>query len=169
MDMKNHIIAALREEFERWEELLAGMDEAQISTPLLPSPWTTKDVVAHLWAWQQRSIARVKAAALDQPPEFPHWPVEADPDAEGSTDRTNAWIYETNRDLPWSTVHRSWRDGFEQFLQLAEQRSERDLLDLERYPWLNGYSLAVILLSSYDHHQEHYENLVTWQREQMKL
>lgn len=31
----------------------------------------------------------------------------------------------------------------------------------ERLPWLKGYSLAFILVASYDHHQEHFEKLST--------
>ena len=40
MYMKQHILAALSEEFNRWEELLAGMSEAQITAPQLPSNWS---------------------------------------------------------------------------------------------------------------------------------
>jgi hypothetical protein len=43
---------------------------------------------------------------------------------------------------------------------LAEQISERDLLDSSRYAWLEGYSLALVLRASYDHHQEHLEKLI---------
>jgi hypothetical protein len=62
MDDKTTIVAMLREEFKRWEELLAGMSEAQLTDPQLPSNWSIKDVIAHLWPWQQRSIARMEAA-----------------------------------------------------------------------------------------------------------
>ena len=39
MNMKEHVLTALREQFEAWEELLASMSEEQITTPLLPSKW----------------------------------------------------------------------------------------------------------------------------------
>jgi hypothetical protein len=51
MNMKQHILAALREEFNRWEDLLASMSEEQITAPHLPSHWSIKDVIAHLRAW----------------------------------------------------------------------------------------------------------------------
>ena len=92
MYMKRHILTALREEFNRWEELLAGMSDEQITTPHLPSNWSIKDEIAHLRAWQQRSIARLEAALLNREPEFPKWLPELDPDSEGNTDQTNAWI-----------------------------------------------------------------------------
>ena len=33
MNMKDHILAALREQFERWEELLANLSEEQVVAP----------------------------------------------------------------------------------------------------------------------------------------
>ena len=165
MNMKQHILAALIEEFERWEELLSGISEEQITAPLRPSNWSIKDVMVHLWAWQQRSIARLEAALLNREPVFPEWPEESDPDAEGDTDRINAWIYQSHREQPWAQVYQNWREGFLRFLELPEGIPERELLDADRYPWLKGYSLALILLASYDHHQEHLEKTYAWLRE----
>jgi len=162
MNMQDHILAALREQFNRWEELLAAMSKEQITTPLPPSTWSVKDVIAHLWAWQQRSIARLEAATLDQEPEFPTWLSDLDLDSEDSTDQVNTWIYETYRELPWSKVYRNWREGFLRFLELGERVSEKDLLDAGRYAWLEGRPLALVLLGSYDHHQEHLEKSLAW-------
>ena len=61
MNMKEHILAALREQFERWELLLANLSEEQISTPAFDLNWSIKDVMAHLWAWQEISIARMES------------------------------------------------------------------------------------------------------------
>lgn len=160
MNMKEHILAALREQFTRWEELLASMRDEQLTVPHLPSHWSTKDVLVHLWAWQQRSIARLEAALSDREPKFPKWLPEVDPDLEGNTDQINAWIYTTYHEQPWSKVHQNWREGFLRFLELGEGISEKDLLDAGRYPWLDGHPLAFIFLASYDHHQEHLEKLL---------
>ncbi len=78
IDKKNHkdksqFITALGEEFNRWEELLAGMSEEQITAPHLLSNLSIKDVIAHWRAWQQVSIARLEAALLNKEPEFPQW------------------------------------------------------------------------------------------------
>ena len=48
MNEKEHILTALRDQFNRWEELLASMSEEQITAPHLPSDWSIKDVIAHL-------------------------------------------------------------------------------------------------------------------------
>ena len=101
MNMKDHILAALREKFDDWESLLSALSDGQITAPLLPSAWSIKDVIAHVMAWQQRSIARVEAALLDREPQFPAWSIGVDPDAEGTTERINAWLYDAYRDQPW--------------------------------------------------------------------
>ena len=61
MYMKTHMLAALREEFGQWENVLASLTETQITTPPQPGELSLKDEIAHLWAWQQRSIARLEA------------------------------------------------------------------------------------------------------------
>lgn len=163
---KAQILAMLQEEFERWEALLAGLGERRITARVLPGNWSVKDVMAHLRAWQQRSIARLEAALDDREPEFPWEPAEADESSEDDPDETNAWIYETYRDQPWPAVYQSWREGFVRFLTLGEAIPEEDLLDPMRYPWLGGQPLSMVLTSSYDHHhQEHLEPLVAWLRE----
>ena len=162
MNMRDHILVAMEEQLQGWEELLASLGDEQIKAPLLPSDWSIKDVIVHLWAWQQRSNARLDAALLNREPVFPAWIPDLNPDANGSPDQTNAWIYETYRELSWSEVVQNWRAGYLRLLKLGSGFSEKDLLDGGRYPWLEGYSLALVLLASYDHHQEHYEKLLAW-------
>lgn len=162
MNLKEHILTALREEYNRWEELLAGLSESQVAAPLLPSEWTTRDVVAHLRAWQQRSIARLEAALQDREPVFPQWNPQVEPDSDGDTDRVNDWIYQANRERPWLEVYQNWRNGFLRLLELGEQIPEKDLLDSSRYPWMEERPLALVFLGTYDHHQEHLEKLQAW-------
>jgi len=161
MNMKEHILEALREQFNRWEELLASLSDEQITTPHFYN-WSIKDVIVHLWAWQQISIARMEAAGLNREPEFPQWVTALPGDWEEDVDQTNARIHEIYHQEPWSEVYRRWREGFLRLLELGEPILERDLLDGDRYPWLKGYSLAFILVASYDHHQEHAEKLLAW-------
>jgi hypothetical protein len=164
MSMQAHILAAMQEQLERWETLLASLSTAQRQAPLLPSQWTVKDTLVHLWAWQQRSIARLEAAHQGGEPEFPQWLSGGNPDGEGIPDQINAWIYETYRDLPWELVYTKWRDGYQHFVELGGGISERDLLD-SYFSWMEGYPLANVLLASYNHHLEHLEKLIEWLQE----
>jgi hypothetical protein len=161
---KTRLINLMKEEFARWEELLAGLSEERLTDPM-PSGLSVKDVVAHLLAWQQRSIARLEAAMLHRTPEFPNWPEGLDPEAD-DVDQINAWIYETYHPRPWHSVHRDWKEGFQRLLKLAETLPEADLLEVGKYAWLPGYALADVLTGWYEHHhEEHLGPLQAWLEE----
>jgi hypothetical protein len=109
-------------------------------------------------AWQIRSIARLEAALVNKEPEFPKWPVEPEPDPGDNSDEINAWIYQTYHDQPFSSIHPAWSAGFQRFLELGQAIPEKDLLDPQRYPWMEGQPLAMVLIGSYEHH--HIDHLV---------
>lgn len=168
MNDKQQILNELAETFNRWQELLASLSEEQIAEPLQPSHWTVKDVIAHLWFWQQASIARMEAALHDKEPEFPEWWEIFGPDPEEDVDRTNAWNYERNRNKPWQQVYTDWKAQFQHYLELARQVPEKDLLKPGRYEWMGDYALSASSLGALEHHQEHYESLRLWLREHGK-
>jgi hypothetical protein len=156
---KQETLNALRTEFNRWEMLLASLSEAQLTTPEFDENWSIKDMVAHLHAWQQRSIARLEAVMHNREPEYAAWPEQFDPEAEGQPHELNAWLYQHYRDQPWSTVHQNWREGFLRFVELGAAISEADLTDADKYSWLEGYPPLAVLQGSLEHHQEHAEFL----------
>ena len=160
MSMKNHLILALREIYDAWEFTLADLSEAQITTAPAPGIWSVQDDLAHLWAWQQRSIARLEAALYDRPPVMPAFMDGVELVTEDNVDELNARIYAAFGEQPWPQVYQDWRSGFLKFLDTAAQISEKDLLDWDKYPWLGGFNLAAILIGSYEHHQEHLEVLL---------
>jgi hypothetical protein len=163
MTMKTHVIEACKEQIDEWENYLAGLSDAQIRTPLVPSHWTPKDVMAHLMAWQQRSNARFEAALTGGDPILPQWiEAGADPNSEENIDRTNAAIYELYRDFPWEEVYGNWRDGYARLLDQAAKVDEDPLFDSGRYDWMNGYSLGDVLVGTYHHHLEHIRGLREW-------
>lgn len=166
MDSKTQVLALLKDEFNRWEELLDSLEEEQITGPSLPSNWSIRDVIVHLWAWQQRTIARQEAALRNTEPNYPRWhdlgsePVTQDSDPDEDVDQSNAWIDGTYRDKPWPSVYQDWREQFLRLIELSEQTPETDLLDSEKYAWMDGYPLSESLEGTYEHHEEHLEELL---------
>ena len=165
MESKQELLAALRDVFDRWDGLLWRLSEEQIVARQLPSDLSIKDVVAHLAAWQQLSIARLAAALHNRELDFHLGPPELNP-ADENLEAVNGWIHRTYLDWPWSDVYRDWKEGFLRFLEMAEAIPERELLQVGKYAWLGELSLAAVLRGSYEHHQEeHYEPLVAWLKE----
>lgn len=163
MTDRQSMLTALRKELARWDALLGSLSEAQIVTPPSPGELSVKDVMAHLHAWQQISIARLEAALAGGEPVMPGWLGGKDPESEEDTDDYNATIHAAYREQSWPQVYQTWRDGFLRFLQLAEQLPEDVLFDTARFHWLNGYAPFAVLEGSYEHHHaDHYEPLLAW-------
>jgi hypothetical protein len=165
MSEKQVVLTRLAGEMERWEALLASLGEGQVTAPNLPGGWSIKDVVAHLRAWQQRSVARMEAALQAREPVFPAWPADLDPEQEGQPHALNDWLYQTSRDKPWPAVHQEWREGFGRLLELGAALPEADLLEPGKFAWLEGQALSLVLEASAEHHAEHWEWLLAWLRE----
>lgn len=165
MTDKEQLLTTLRAEYERWQALLASLDEEQLTSRTLPAGLSIKDVVGHLHAWQQISLARLEAGSAGRAPVLPVWLDGLAPDAEENLEQINAAIHAAWRDQPWPVVYGAWRTGFLHLLDLGMTIPASDLFDKRRYAWLDGYSLADILAGSYDHHHvEHYEALPAWLR-----
>lgn len=161
---KQELIDLHEREFEAWERLLAGLSTAQIMDPSLPDGLSVKDTMAHLRAWQQRTIALLEAGLHGHEPHFPQWPVELDESESGdAVDRANAWILETHRDRPWADVYQEWRSGFLRFLELLRAIPESDVRPDGKLAWVAEYQPLDIDPNSYDsHHAEHRVLLEGW-------
>ena len=166
MNMQEHIQAALREQMHDWMDVLEEADESRAIVPLTGSEWSLKDVVIHLWAWQQRSLARLEAALNGSQPQFPDWPAQYSPDTDASVDELNAWICETYQSHTWKQAYADWLAGYQRLIELSGRFAERDLFDDEHYPWMGGYPLAAVLTGTYDHHLEHVGQLRAWHKVQ---
>lgn len=165
MNSKKQILTALQDILDRWQELIASLSEEQITDPSLPSNWSVKDVVAHMYAWQQASVARVTAALNGKEPDYPEWWVMMGLDPEEHLDQTNALIYQINRDKPWSGVYAGWKAQFLHYLELLKQIPEKDLFEPGRYAWMGTYALSASSMGSLEHHEEHLETLLAWLKE----
>ncbi len=162
MNDKAPLLAALKTVFDRWQVLLGGLDEVQCAAPLTPSDWTVRDVIVHLWAWQQASVARAEAALHGRAPDYPAWWAICGPDPEEDVNRTNAWIHATYRDKPWPAAYADWQAQFRRYLDVLQVIPERDLLEPGKYAWMGGYPLSASLQGSCEHHEEHIEALLAW-------
>lgn len=168
MENKQEIMTRLQKVFTGWQELIASLSPEQISTPLLPSDWTIKDVVAHLWSWQQATVARAEAALLNKSPDYPEWWLTMGPDPDEDVDRTNAYLYQINQDKPWPKVYTDWKAQFSRYLELSRQLPEKDLLEPGKYAWMGSYALSASSMGTLEHHEEHLETLLAWLNEHRK-
>ncbi|MFX1284191.1 MAG: ClbS/DfsB family four-helix bundle protein [Promethearchaeota archaeon] len=156
---KKQSISLLKEIFNSWKDQLSKITENQVVVKRSNSNRSIKDDLSHLWIWQKISVARIEGALNNKNPNLDWWPEEFDPESETDLEKINEWIYEINMKKSWSNVYKDWKEGFSRLISLAEKINENDLLNPEKYSWLKGYPLIIVLQGSYNHHAEHLEKL----------
>ena len=153
MSSKTVIFHRMTEEFNKWENLLSRFDTNSCSQ-IVYENMTVKDILAHVMAWQQVSIARLEAGIEGREPIFPDW-FTGEPDSDLETNQVNSIIYEEHRNKEWEKIYKRWKDGFLRFIDLGEKISENDMFNTKKYAWLDGHSLFIVLDHSIQHHKEH--------------
>lgn len=153
---KSQLLAELQDEQAAWEALLSGIDEARMTEPGVAGEWSIKDIVAHLTGWRKRSVSRFQAALRHQPLPAPPWPSHLQTD-----DEINTWIFASNRDRPLSAILQEDRAVFQQLVETLSAFSEAELMDPDRFGWLQGESWSGAAFFAH-FHEEHEPDIRAW-------
>jgi hypothetical protein len=161
MGNKDDKLSSLDLIFNRWETWLSGLSEEQLVSQGIYQENSIKEILAHLTAWQQITVARLEAARYGKDPVFPGWFLnDRDPETDEDLDAVNLSIHDLYFDHDWEEIHKEWKDRFKNVVRLAETLPVEDLEDEGKYPWLEGYPLIAVLEGTIDHHLEHLEDLL---------
>jgi hypothetical protein len=157
---KTELVNGLHEEQAGWEALLAQIGEARMEQPGVAGPWSIKDIVAHLTGWRRRTVGRLQAGSRGEPEPPPPWPAHFQ-----TADEINAWLYEIDRDRSLREVLQDSRQVFQQLVAAIEAFPEAELMDPDRFPWLEGQPLnAAVLFGHF--HEEHEPDMRAWLAQQ---
>lgn len=156
--MKNAILKANQSQIEAMLNLFNSVKSEEREVAMTPSFWRPTDVVAHLWAWQTVSTARVYAALEGRNPDYPAWFTGDDEEV----DATNLRIYENYKHWRWSEAMNEWETNYQHLIELGKRISEMSFLNNDYLPWLPGYSVADVFIYTYHHHLEHQESFTVW-------
>jgi uncharacterized protein (TIGR03083 family) len=144
----------IRETSTRLELLLAQLNVEQMNQPGAVGVWSVKDVLAHIAFWERYVVGILRAVAGGEAPELA---------ADDETERRNASVVAQYYQRPLSTVIAEWQRAREDLLEELENISDQDLNDPERFGWNNGRTLLDrIAGNSYDHEQEHIDQIRQW-------
>ena len=156
---KTDVLNTIQSAHANLEELLTPLSESQLCTPTLEGQRSIKDILAHLGAWERLCGGWIGALLSSETPDIP--------DEDENT--INERIFQENRNRPLHEVQEDFHAAYQQFLRqvqaLFQILPEEDLNDPNRFSWLEGRSLlALIAGNSYDHYQEHAEQIRAWLR-----
>jgi hypothetical protein len=156
---KDQLLSALQNEQAGWKRLLDDIGEARMTEPGVAGEWSIKDIVAHLTGWRRRTVGRFQAALKHEPEPAPPWPPHL---RETQTDdEINAWIYASNRDRPLADILQESDVVFQQLVDTLSAFPEAELLDPNRFGWMEGEPLSGAALFGH-FHEEHEPDMRAW-------
>jgi hypothetical protein len=146
----------LQDEQAHFEALLDEIGEANMTQPGVTGDWSIKDIVAHLTSWRRRTVASFQAALRHESSFSPPWP----PNLE-EADEINTWIYDANKDRPLTDVLEESHAVFAQLVATLSAFPEAELLEPNRFDWLEGEPMSAAAF--FEHfHEEHEPEMQAW-------
>jgi hypothetical protein len=143
------LLEQVKTEHHKLEQLLLRLKEPEITTQLVTSQWTTKDVLAHLSEWQQMALDWYKQGLKGETPALP---------APGYNWRQipelNQMIYLKHKDSSLKDVLENFSQSHQEIMSLLEQLSENELFERGHYAWTKENNLATYLISVTSSHDK---------------
>jgi hypothetical protein len=146
---KPDLLAAMQKEHAALEKLLAPLSPEQLCRHSELTGYAIKDVLAHLFAWEQMVLGWYAAGLRGDKPALP---------AEGynwaQLPALNRRIYEIYRDLPLDEILRQFRLSYQQTLETVQSIAEADLFTAGRYAWTGKNTLGAYFVSCSSSHYD---------------
>jgi hypothetical protein len=153
---KPQILAESQKEHEALEKFLSALSPDQMTEPGMLGDWSGKDVLAHLYEWEQMVLGWLAASERGEVPAVP---------AEGykwsQLPALNEKIREKHSSRSLEETLTLFRDSYNQIMKTIENLSEEVLFTPGLYPWMNKNTLAAYFVSCTSSHYR-------WARTEMK-
>lgn len=153
---KREIMRALEESHEPILQVLDGLSDEEMLEPGVVGDWTLKDVIAHLARWEAELVKLLWQVRQGLHP-------TSILVGEMDYDSINARWQQEDKSRPLERILADFYGVRNQTLRRMGDFKDQDLVDPERYPWLNGKPLWLkIAGNSFAHDQEHLEQINHW-------
>jgi hypothetical protein len=130
--------------YEEQKRYLSSMSEEAREAAGKVDDWSPKDVLAHVVHWDSmmaNDIADPENKERDQHEDY---------------NRTNARIWERYKETPWQEIEELIDQTYEKMAANLLELDEDDLIDPERFEWLNGRALwRAIAFTNFYHALQH--------------
>lgn len=154
---KARILEEMRTKYTTLEEILSPLDETQMTAAGVTGDWSIKDALAHITSWQHRLLDRLHAAARNGEPTIPG--ISSDEEV----DKLNEQFYQQNKSRPLVEVLEDFRASYQQIVDAVQALSEEDLVNPQRFAWMQGDPLwQIVAGDTYDHYEEHAQPIREW-------
>lgn len=118
---KEQLLATIRADRARFDEIVARVPHERLSDPILPGSWSVKDVLAHV-AWGDREgvgVAQSRALVGSELWELPE-------------DELNELVVRESRSRALDDVLSDYRTSFDEYVAAIEDLSDEELNEPDR-------------------------------------
>ncbi len=153
---KETLISESLKERAALDQLLESLTPEQMVEPGTLGEWSVKDVLAHLYEWEQMVLGWLAVTEQGQRPHVP---------AEGykwsQLPALNEEIRSKHAALSLDEVLEMYREAHRQTMETVKSLSEETLFTRGLHPWMNNNHLAAYFTSSTSSHYR-------WARKEIK-
>ncbi|MHA2207902.1 MAG: ClbS/DfsB family four-helix bundle protein [Candidatus Thorarchaeota archaeon] len=158
---KERVIESIHTERRRLEKNLAALSDVDMLEPGVIGEWSVKDIMAHLFDWEQRFLGWYEAGLRGEVPETPS------PGLKWSQLRIlNQEVFEKHRDRTLDDVKAEFQSSYERVLDTVSGIPEEDMFKVGRFAWTgNGTIAGFILANSASHYRWAKTRIRRWMKE----
>ena len=139
---KAQLLAAIQKEYAALEKFLAPLTADQLAHAPTPGTWAVKDILAHLYEWQQMFFGWYNTGLSGETPALP-----APSYKWSQLPALNQAIYEKHHGLTPEQTLVLFHQSHQKTIQFIENLTESDLTQPGLYRWMNQNSLMAYLNS----------------------
>ena len=140
---KAQLTAEIAKEYRALEGDLAVLSPARMTAPGVVGEWSVKDVIAHLYEWEQMCLRWYEAGKRGETPKTP-----SDEFTWRQTPELNQQIYQKHRSRPLEEVMQMFRAAHQQMVDAVREMSEEELFAPKRYAWTRTSTLGSYVTSA---------------------
>ena len=139
---KAQLLEAIQKQYAALEKFLTPLTAEQLAFSSAPGNWAVKDILAHLYEWQQMFFRWYEAGLRGEIPEVP-----ASGYKWNQLPALNQAIYEKHSSLTVEQTLEMFRRSHQETVQFIENLPEAGLLKPGLYAWMSQNTLLSYLNS----------------------
>ncbi|MAU08914.1 MAG: hypothetical protein CL607_03765 [Anaerolineaceae bacterium] len=152
---KTAFLDAILKAYDKLEKSYASLSAEDMTTPGACDDWSVKDILAHVYEWQQMVLRWYAAGERGEVPKTP-----ADDLKWNETPILNERIYQTYRDHDLDDIQRLFKASHESMLALLQTIDDDALFTPAHYAWTKKLNFASYMKSATSSHYDWASKLI---------
>lgn len=147
---KHQTIQFLENNHKRLEKVISGLEKNQMVEHIILGKWTTKDILAHISAWNLELIKATDDLLNNTKP----WYINEE---EQTEEEFNERETQNRKSLSLNQVLEEWQDSFENLIRRIEHLSSSEWEHQTPFEWSKEMPVTVNSLFDYKYKGEGHE------------